>query len=417
MIGDKQRLSFLWNMTTFRNKPGPAGPPGLPIPLWNGQIQAWDTEAYRIAHDYTISVEHGEPLLLVQEFVPQGQLLRRHRQDWKDKVCMKDVVDCNVNFPNIGFTEFTGWNSTAYNGTEQPGWGMKDDLSYIRGSHTMKFGFSLPGPERRTASASRTSPAARTSAFRAPAFRVARRSRPAAAMPSHRSCSAMRFSAAPKRFALVNQNYPYYGFYAQDDWRITRKLTLNYGLRYEFTLPPTSGTDEYSDFDPTRPNPGADGYPGALDVRRFRTRPREHAITGSRLVRWHGVRASVSPTRRTTRRTIRAAFGRSFSRVTAVQGSGHFAGFIGQYQFDNTNQRHHADVQLGPGTAGLHAAALHRPGVLERQQRRLVAGSGSCRALRRICSGRSRCSARWRPTPCRESRTTPTSARTCKPGC
>ena len=30
MIGDKQRLSFLWNMTTFRNKPGPAGPPGLP---------------------------------------------------------------------------------------------------------------------------------------------------------------------------------------------------------------------------------------------------------------------------------------------------------------------------------------------------------------------------------------------------
>ncbi len=79
MIGDKQRLSFLWNMTTFRNKPGPAGPPGLPIPLWNGQIQAWDTEAYRIAHDYTINATHGEPLLLVHEFFPQGQLLRRDR--------------------------------------------------------------------------------------------------------------------------------------------------------------------------------------------------------------------------------------------------------------------------------------------------------------------------------------------------
>ena len=49
----------------------------------------------------------------------------------------------------------------------------------------------------------------------------------------------------------VNQHYPYYGFYAQDDWRITRKLTLNYGLRYEFTQPPISGTDEYSDFNPT----------------------------------------------------------------------------------------------------------------------------------------------------------------------
>ena len=28
-----------------------------------------------------------------------------------------------------------------YNGTDQPGWGIKNDLSYIRGSHTLKFGF------------------------------------------------------------------------------------------------------------------------------------------------------------------------------------------------------------------------------------------------------------------------------------
>ncbi|MGB8473909.1 MAG: TonB-dependent receptor [Candidatus Acidiferrum sp.] len=29
-------------------------------------------------------------------------------------------------------------------------------------------------------------------------------------------------------------NHSYYGFYAQDQWRITPKLTLNYGLRYDF---------------------------------------------------------------------------------------------------------------------------------------------------------------------------------------
>src|SRR5205085_11719566 len=63
---------------------------------------------------------------------------------------------------------------------------------------------------------------------------------------------------------FVTQKYPYFGFYAQDDWRITRKLILNIGLRYDFTLPPTNQKDEYSDFNPTRPNPGADGYPGAL---------------------------------------------------------------------------------------------------------------------------------------------------------
>ena len=29
-------------------------------------------------------------------------------------------------------------------------------------------------------------------------------------------------------------NHAYYGFYGQDQWRITPKLTFNYGLRYDF---------------------------------------------------------------------------------------------------------------------------------------------------------------------------------------
>ncbi len=32
----------------------------------------------------------------------------------------------------------------------------------------------------------------------------------------------------------VNLNHSYFGFYAQDQWRLTQKLTLNYGLRYDF---------------------------------------------------------------------------------------------------------------------------------------------------------------------------------------
>src|SRR5262249_45598930 len=55
LLGSKHRVSLLWNLTAFRNKPGDAGPPGLPLPLWSGQIQAWDTEAYRVAEDWTIS--------------------------------------------------------------------------------------------------------------------------------------------------------------------------------------------------------------------------------------------------------------------------------------------------------------------------------------------------------------------------
>ena len=42
------------------------------------------------------------------------------------------------------------------------------------------------------------------------------------------------------------------------------KLVLNYGVRYEFTRPPVAGGDQYSELDPTKPNPGVNGYPGAL---------------------------------------------------------------------------------------------------------------------------------------------------------
>ena len=37
-----------------------------------------------------------------------------------------------------------------------------------------------------------------------------------------------------KKDFFVQFNHQYYGFYAQDQWRITPKLTLNYGLRWDF---------------------------------------------------------------------------------------------------------------------------------------------------------------------------------------
>lgn len=124
----------------------------------------------------------------------------------------------------------------------------------------------------------------------------------------------------------MNQRYPYFGGYIQDDWRITRKLVRNLGLRYDVTLPPTNKKDEYSDFNPTRPNPRGDGYPGALWFAGFGP-GRENAR--SLVPGWYGgigprIGVAYSPDQKTT---IRSAFGRSFARVTAVSGSGHFAGF------------------------------------------------------------------------------------------
>ncbi len=47
----------------------------------------------------------------------------------------------------------------------------------------------------------------------------------------------------------------YHAFYLQDDWRVTRKLTLNLGVRFDFDVPRTERYDRMNWFDPSVPSP------------------------------------------------------------------------------------------------------------------------------------------------------------------
>jgi hypothetical protein len=64
----------------------------------------------------------------------------------------------------------------------------------------------------------------------------------------------------------VHMSYRYsdYAFYAQDDFKVTPKLTINYGLRWDLHRPLSEKYDRISSFVPDLPNPGAGNRPGAL---------------------------------------------------------------------------------------------------------------------------------------------------------
>ncbi len=112
---------------------------------------------------------------------------------------------------------------------------LADNLSWIRGKHSLKFGADI---------------------------RVLRSARDQGGQPTHMYNNVADLIAdRPNRIRLLfgggkGLNTTNYGFYAQDDWRVTAKLQLNLGIRYEYSPPLRGGfnlstSDPYGPFIPT----------------------------------------------------------------------------------------------------------------------------------------------------------------------
>ncbi len=328
-FNERNKVSFLFNYSHHGRVGGPSGYPGLPEPLSNARTSSQRSDVYRL--NYTRVIRPS----IVNSFVAGGNYWRETNRSinatgsgWKSRVCLPGVFDCDFNLLNVDLGGYFTMGDSAGDGSENPIFSFGDDLSITKGRHIFKMGYLYEWVHYNGFGRQSLSGVAR--------FRALSTSIPNSAQSGQSGGGGNAFasfllgqvfSARTENNRFVAQQFRSHSIYFQDDWKLTPKLTINLGLRYEFSLPPVEADDKWSDFDPNRPNPGADGFPGALVF----AGTGEGRVGSRTLIPawWGGWSPRFSFAYQLNDKTvIRGGAARSFGVLKAVGGSTHFLGAI-----------------------------------------------------------------------------------------
>ncbi len=270
-ISSTSKLSGFWSLNRQDN---PNNQP-LPAPIRSGQPRLVNSNTYRLNFDRTLT-----PTLLLHF---GGGLVTTRINDHSDRfdpVAQLGLTGTNSTlFPTIGAVVGAA-NSTLFssqggiNYTMGPGNQIhliyrkptgNASLTWVRGNHTFKFGgeFMVNGYQMFNEtysngwlnySANETGlPAlngvslASTVGFPYASFLLGAVDGGFSALPVTNHMGAHSLSG-----------------FAQDSWKVTRKLTVDYGLRYDFSTYLRDGNGYYLIWSPSTPNPSAGGRLGAI---------------------------------------------------------------------------------------------------------------------------------------------------------
>lgn len=190
--------------------------------------------------------------------------------NWPSKLGIKGVPE-NA-FPGITATGYQQIGSTNQERQQFPiqQYQLIDNFSWVKGRHSMKFGFELRPSynfeiNRPTLSGAFT-------------FGPLATGQPGVAASGNGMATLLLGfpTAFAARETQILDRYSYYmsGF-AQDDWQVSKDLTLNFGVRWEVDTPITDRNNRMNGFDTLQTNP-VSGTPGVvkfMGVNGWRTNP------------------------------------------------------------------------------------------------------------------------------------------------
>jgi hypothetical protein len=182
-----------------------------------------------------------------------------------------------------GFTEFhfgTGPGSVLQGGADYPflgnsanqgydpqlfiNWVASDDVSWVKGRHQIEFGFEA---RRRTIAAHDQTLDAGSLTFNSNSTDLPDSPNFGSNGNSFASMMLGQVFSGIRAVPLPEQHFhdSMLAAYVQDLVKLTPKLSLSLGLRYEFPVYAVEDDGQMGLFNPTRPNPAAGNLPGALE--------------------------------------------------------------------------------------------------------------------------------------------------------
>ena len=264
-FSDRNRVSFLYSPQNITAQ----SEGGLPGALASGLFTLDKPRIYRATQDFTFA-----PTLLNRVLFGFSQYnnffdqLPQHKQDWPGKLGLKGVAtDGSSSFPIVTFTDgLTGFGNDPKNRGNQSNWTytLNDTATWVKNRHEIKFGYEY----RR----GRTFQSPLDDAYAHGRFNFANfETSGAGALRGTTGYSFASFLLGGPDSARRDYNtkgvdvlYDYQAGFVHDNFKVTSRLTLNLGLRYELFLPRYDRNFTQSSFDPTVPNPGANNLKGAL---------------------------------------------------------------------------------------------------------------------------------------------------------
>jgi hypothetical protein len=270
-LGDKAKLSVFWQQTVL-NTPNNDG---LPFPVTTSVATDSVNNTERVNFDYTIS-----PTLL---FHLGAGLLNLNYQQLTNPFNVNTGLSTpgapngltGTYDPNL-FPTIQGISNAAYGGGPGELGGnthaqinnikptFNTSLTWVKGNHTFKFGGELVVDGYINHNQTYAAPWITFSANESSDPALAGLGFPAGG-PGFGYASFLLGKVDNGYTAIITDTrlgkHSIAGF-AQDSWKITHKITLDYGLRYDFQTYLKEEHGVQSDLSPSTPNPGAGGLPG-----------------------------------------------------------------------------------------------------------------------------------------------------------